>query len=80
MRLAVIDDDSGLLTLLERRFQALRWEWDVVPYPAGPDQLAAMRLHAVIVNPGLTGLDYLERLALALPGVALLVCSAPTTG
>ncbi len=79
VRLAVIDDDSGLLTLLERRFRALRWEWQVVPYPAGSDQLAAMRLHAVIINPSLTGLDYLERLALALPGVALLVCAAPTT-
>ncbi len=79
MRLAVIDDDSGLLTLLERRFQALRWELEVTPYQAGADQLAAMRLHAVIVNPGLTGIDYLERLALALPGVALLACAAPTT-
>jgi DNA-binding response OmpR family regulator len=36
-----------------------------------------MRLHAVIINPALTGLEYLERLARALPGVALLVCSAP---
>ncbi len=79
VRLAVIDDDSGLLTLLERRFQTLRWEWQALPYPAGPDQLAAMRLHAVIVNPGLTGLTYVERLALALPGVALLVCALPTT-
>jgi DNA-binding response OmpR family regulator len=77
VRVALIDDDSGLLTLLERRFGPLRWESEVVPYPAGPEQLAAMRLHAVIINPALTGLEYLERLARALPGVALLVCSAP---
>jgi DNA-binding response OmpR family regulator len=77
VRVALIDDDSGLLTLLKRRFAPLRWESEVVPYPAGPEQLAAMRLHAVVVNPALTGLEYLERLARALPGVALLVCSAP---
>ncbi len=77
VRLALIDDDSGLLTLLARRFGPLRWEAEVVPYPAGPEQLAAMRLHAVLVNPALTGLEYLERLTRALPGVALLVCSAP---
>ena len=77
VRVALIDDDSGLLTLLERRFGPLRWESEVVPYAAGPEQLAAMRLHAVIINPALTGLDYLERLARALPGLALLVCAAP---
>lgn len=77
VRLALIDDDSGLLTLLARRFGPLRWESEVVPYPAGPEQLAAMRLHGVLIDPALTGLEYLERLARALPGVALLVCSAP---
>jgi DNA-binding response OmpR family regulator len=79
VRVAVIDDDSGLLTLLERRFAPLRWESEVVPYPAGPEQLAAMRLHAVVINPALTGLEYLERLAHALPGVALLACSPPAS-
>jgi DNA-binding response OmpR family regulator len=77
VRVALIDDDSGLLKLLERRFGPLRWQSEVVPYPAGPEQLAAMRLHALIINPALTGLEYLERLARALPGLALLVCSAP---
>jgi DNA-binding response OmpR family regulator len=77
VRVALIDDDSGLLTLLERRFGPRRWESEVVPYAVAPEQLTAMRLHAVIINPALTGLEYLERLARALPGVALLVCSAP---
>ncbi len=77
VRVALIDDDSGLVTLLERRFGPRRWESEVVPYPVGPEQLAAMRLHAVIVNPALTGLEYLEQLARALPGLALLVCAAP---
>ena len=75
IRVAIIDDDSGLVTVLDRRFSALRWEREVLGYAATPDQLAAMRLHAVIINPEITGLDYLERLAMALPGPALLVCT-----
>jgi DNA-binding response OmpR family regulator len=77
IRVALIDDDSGLLTVLERRFAALRWQREVLAYAAGPDQLAALRLHAVIVNPAVTGLDYVARVAMALPGLALLVCTGP---
>ena len=36
-----------------------------------------MRLHALVVNPALTGLDYIEWTARALPGLALLVCGPP---
>jgi DNA-binding response OmpR family regulator len=75
VRIALIDDDSGLITVLDRRFGALRWDREVIAYPAGPDQLASMRIHALIVNPSLTGLEYIEQIARALPGLALLVCS-----
>ena len=78
VRIAMIDDDSGLLTVIDRRFSALRWQRDVLPYAAGPDQLAALRLHALILNPALTGLDYLERISMALPGLAIVVCTEPT--
>ena len=95
IRVALIDDDSGLLTVLERRFAALGWDYEVLGYAPGPDQLAAMRLHALIVNPALTGLDYIERIGMAtaragaardLPGrrrspTASAGCeAAPTTG
>jgi DNA-binding response OmpR family regulator len=79
IRVALIDDDSGLLTVLERRLGALRWEAQVLAFPPDADHLAALRLHALIVNPALTGLDYIERVATALPGLALLVCSGPVT-
>ena len=79
IRVALIDDDSGLVTVLERRFAALHWEQHVLSYAAGPEQLAVMRLHALVVNPALTGLEYVERIASALPGLAVLVCSAPAT-
>jgi DNA-binding response OmpR family regulator len=77
IRVALIDEDSGLVTVLDRRLAALRWELEVISYPAGPDRLAALRLHALIVNPALTGLAYVERLGLALPGLAMLVCTEP---
>jgi DNA-binding response OmpR family regulator len=63
--------------VLDRRFAALRWEREVLRYAAVPEQLAALRLHALVVNPALTGLDYIEWTASALPGLALLVCSGP---
>jgi DNA-binding response OmpR family regulator len=77
IRVALIDDDSGLLTVLDRRFAALGWERELLSYAAGPDRLSALRLHALIVNPALTGLDYLDWIAGALPRLALLVCSDP---
>jgi DNA-binding response OmpR family regulator len=79
IRVALIDDDSGLLTVLERRLGALRWEMEVLAFPPDAGHLAALRLHALIVNPRVTGLDYVGRISDALPGLALLVCSAPVT-
>jgi DNA-binding response OmpR family regulator len=78
-RVALIDDDSGLLTVLDRRLGALRWEIEALAFPPDTDHLAALRLHALIINPALTGIDYIERVATALPGLALLVCTGPAT-
>jgi DNA-binding response OmpR family regulator len=77
VRIAIVDDDSGLVTMMERRFEALRWEHEVLSYPPGPDQLAAMRLHVLLLNPTLGGLEYIERIATALPGLAILVICRP---
>jgi DNA-binding response OmpR family regulator len=55
----------------------LRWERELLGYAAVPEQLATMRLHALVVNPALTGLDYIEWTARALPGLGLIVISAP---
>jgi DNA-binding response OmpR family regulator len=77
IRVALIDDDSGLLTVLDRRFATLGWDRELIAYASGPDHLAALKLHAAIVNPALTGLDYFERISAQLPGLALLACSGP---
>lgn len=78
VRIALVDDDSGLIKILQRRFEALRWDCEVMAYPPGPDQLAAMRLHAVVLNPELSGLDYIERIGDAVPALAILVVCRPT--
>ncbi len=77
IRVALVDDDSGFLTLMDKRFAALKWQRELLTYGPGPDQLAAMKLGALVLNPSLTGLDYIERTATRLPGLALLVVAAP---
>jgi DNA-binding response OmpR family regulator len=77
VRVALIDDDSGLITVLDRRFAGLRWEREVLQYAPGPEEIAALRIHALVVNPALTGLDYIEQIANALPRLSLLVHSPP---
>jgi DNA-binding response OmpR family regulator len=77
LRIALIDDDSGMITVLDRRFAARRWYSQVIGYAADPDQLTALKIHALIVNPAITGLGYIEWVAGRIPGLALLVCSRP---
>jgi DNA-binding response OmpR family regulator len=77
VRVGIIDDDSGLVTVMDRRFAALHWQREALAYAAGPDQLAALRLHVLLVNPALTGIDYIERIGGAMPALAILVCAEP---
>ncbi len=77
VRIALVDDDSGLVTVMVRRFEALRWDHEVLSYAPGPDQLAAMRVHALVLNPALSGLEYIERIGVAMPGLAILAVSGP---
>jgi DNA-binding response OmpR family regulator len=78
VRVVLVDDDSGLVTLMVRRFEALRWDHEVLSYAPGPDQLAAMRVNALVLNPALSGIDYIERIGVAMPGLAVLAVSGPT--
>jgi DNA-binding response OmpR family regulator len=79
VRIALVDDDSGLLTVMERRFEALRWDREILAYAPGPDQLTALRIHGLVINPALSGIDYIERVASALPGLAIVAVSAPVS-
>jgi DNA-binding response OmpR family regulator len=76
VRFALIDDDSGLEAVLQRRLRANGWDATRLPH-AAPEQLAAMRLHTALVNPAVTGLQYVETVCRALPGLAVIVISPP---
>ncbi len=77
VRLALVDDDSGLETVLQRRLRAIGWGASVFAQAPATEQLAQLRLHTALVNPALTGLRYVESLCSGLPGLAVIVISPP---
>jgi DNA-binding response OmpR family regulator len=82
VRLAVIDSDTGFLTVLARRIAAVGWQHRVLGSPVRPEELVAMRLNALIVDLGLlgpAGWEYLERVCQELPDLAVIVCTGPST-
>jgi len=75
----MLDDDSGLQTVMRPRLRAAGWDATVLGYAAAPEELAALRLHVTLVNPAVTGLGHVETLANGLPGLALIVLSPPSS-
>jgi DNA-binding response OmpR family regulator len=81
-RLALIDRDPGFMKVLANRLDALEWDHRILSTPATLDQLVAMRLSALVIDlavigPG--GWEYLERVCARLPGLAVIVCTAPSS-
>jgi DNA-binding response OmpR family regulator len=82
MRLAVIDDDSGFVTVLAKRTDAAGWERRTFGGAIPPEELAAMKLSALLVDPAVLGDEawgYLERVCGALPELAVVVCTGRST-
>jgi DNA-binding response OmpR family regulator len=81
-RLAVIDDDSGFVTVLAKRAEAADWNLRQSTGAVPPRDLVAMKLNALVVDPALLGddgWDYLERVASVLPDLGLVVCTGRST-
>jgi DNA-binding response OmpR family regulator len=82
VRVAVIDTDSGFVQVLTKRLERLGWEHRVITGPVPTEALVALRLGAVVVDPVLFGqraFEELERICAALPGLAVVVCTGPST-
>ncbi|HEX9966986.1 MAG TPA: response regulator transcription factor [Solirubrobacterales bacterium] len=82
IRLAVVDDDSGFVTVLAKRAEAAGWQLRTVPGAIPPEELVAMKLNALLLDPGVLGeeaWDYLEQVCGMLPDLGVLVCTAPTS-
>ena len=82
LRLAVLDREPGFMQVLSNRLQTLGSEYRALSAPATPDALVAMRLNALVVDlailgPG--GWGYLERVCSGLPGLAVIVCTGPSS-
>lgn len=81
-RLVVIDDDSGFLRVLRRRFESAGWDHRIASAPVPPDELAAMKLNALLIDISLLGSlgwDYLERVSGMIPDLGVVVCTQDST-
>jgi DNA-binding response OmpR family regulator len=82
IRLAVIDTDSGFVTVLAKRTEAAGWELRRSTGAVPPRDLVAMKLNALLLDPAVLGDEgwtYLERVASMLPDLGLVVCTARST-
>jgi len=82
IRLAVIDTDSGFVTVLSKRAEAAGWQVRASAGAVPPEELVAMKLSALLIDPAALGEDgwgYLERVCGMLPDLGVLVCSGRST-
>jgi DNA-binding response OmpR family regulator len=82
LRLAVIDRDPGFMQVLTNRLDALGWDHRAIAGAATTERLVAMRLNALVVDVTVIGpgsWDYLERVCSRLPGLAVIVCTGPSS-
>ncbi len=82
IRLAVIDDDSGFVTVLAKRTEAAGWQQRQVGSAIPPEELVAMKLNALLLDPTVLGDDgwsYIERVCGMLPDLGVIVCSGRST-
>ena len=76
IRLAVIDTDSGFVRVLTKRLEAAGWEHRVLSSTVPLEELVAMKLNALVVDPdalGSTGWDFIERVCGMLPDLGVVV-------
>ena len=82
LRLAVLDRDPGFMQVLSKRLDALGCEYRPLSAPLGVDALVTMRLNALVLDLailGPTGWNYLEQVCARLPGLAIVVCTGPSS-
>jgi DNA-binding response OmpR family regulator len=82
IRLAVIDSDSGFVTVLAKRVEMAGWQLRHGAGAIPPQELVAMKLNALLLDPALLGEDgwgYLERVCGMLPDLGMVVCSGRST-
>jgi DNA-binding response OmpR family regulator len=82
LRLAVIDRDTGFMQVLANRLYSLGWDLRSLSSPVTGDALVAMRLNALVLDMAVLGpgsWEYLERVCARLPGLAVIICTGPSS-
>jgi DNA-binding response OmpR family regulator len=82
LRLAILDSDSGFVRVLVKRADDLGWQYRRLEAPPRTEEFVAMRVNALVVDLGLLGAgawEFLERVAGALPGLGIVVCTGRST-
>jgi DNA-binding response OmpR family regulator len=82
LRLAVIDRDTGFMQVLSNRLETRGWDLRAVSSAVTIEALVAMRLNALVLDVAVLGpgaWDYLERVCSRLPGLAVIVCTGPSS-
>jgi DNA-binding response OmpR family regulator len=82
IRLAVIDDDSGFVTVFSKRTEAAGWQQRVASSAIPPEELVAMKLSALLLDMTILGdeaWDYLQRVCETLPDLGVIVCTGRST-
>ncbi len=82
IRLAIVDSDSGFVRVLTKRLEAMSWDHRVLAGPPPVEELVAIRLNAMVVDPAVLGphaWEFLERVGAALPALGLVVCTGRST-
>ncbi len=78
----MIDTDSGFVTVLAKRAEAAGWQLRQAASAVPPQDLVAMKLNAVLLDPATLGEDgwgYLERVCGMLPDLGVIVCTSRST-
>ena len=81
-RIAVIDSDSGFLQVLTKRLGRLSWEHRTLASPVPIEALVSMRISAVVLDLAMLGphgWEYLEKLCVGMPNLAVVVCTGQST-
>ncbi len=82
IRLAVIDTDSGFITVLAKRTHSAGWQHRQLSSSIPLQDLVAMKLNALVLDPAVLGEDgwpYLEQVCGMLPDLGVIVCTGQSS-
>ncbi|MFM9043099.1 MAG: DNA-binding response regulator, partial [bacterium] len=82
LRFAIVDSDSSFHRVLGTRLEAAGWEYRVVAAGMPTEELVAMKVSALLIDPETLGprsWEFLELVAGALPDLGVIVCSTKST-